>query len=115
MFSSRQYRTAAARYGKLLERASQPNEVKEYAHLAQRYTALADDVDWLAAHGLTEHDVTETKPPRGHGREAPASLRAAEDQALRRLGAAVIMQWDNLPAKLQRELLEKIGSMDDLP
>ena len=32
----------------------------------------------------------------------------------RYLGAALIMQWNTLPAKLQRELFDKAGSMEEL-
>ena len=39
---------------------------------------------------------------------------AAEDQVLRCLGAALIMQWNTLPAKLQRELFDDAGDMGEL-
>jgi len=49
---------------------------------------------------------------KGHAGEA--SLALDEEKILRCLGAAVIMQWNTLPTKLQRELFEKAGSIDDL-
>jgi hypothetical protein len=39
---------------------------------------------------------------------------ASEDQVLRCLGAALIMQWNTLPAKLQRELFDDAGDMGEL-
>jgi hypothetical protein len=39
---------------------------------------------------------------------------AAEDQVLRCLGAAHIMQWNTLPPKLQRELFDNAGDMGEL-
>ena len=42
------------------------------------------------------------------------TLVAEEERVLRCLGAAVIMQWNTLPAKLQRELFDTAGSMGDL-
>jgi hypothetical protein len=41
-------------------------------------------------------------------------LGDAEERMLRCLGAAVIMQWNTLPTKLQRELFDNAGSMGDL-
>jgi hypothetical protein len=43
-----------------------------------------------------------------------AALAAEEEHILRCLGAAVIMQWNNIPKKLQRELFDSAGSMGDL-
>ncbi len=43
-----------------------------------------------------------------------ANLAADEERILRFLGAAVIMQWNTLPTKLQRELFDKAASMGDL-
>ena len=34
---------------------------------------------------------------------------------MRRLAAAVIMQWNTISAKLQRELFDAAGSLGDLP
>ena len=39
---------------------------------------------------------------------------ASEDRVLRCLGAALIMQWNTLPAKLQRELFDDAGDMGEL-
>jgi hypothetical protein len=39
------------------------------------------------------------------------ALRADEERILRYLGAAVIMQWNNLPTEIQRILFEDAASM----
>ena len=41
--------------------------------------------------------------------ETNRTTLAAEDQVLRCLGAALIMQWNTLPAKLKRELFDNAG------
>jgi hypothetical protein len=43
-----------------------------------------------------------------------AALTAEEDTVLRCLGAALIMQWNTLPVKLQRELFDDAGDMGEL-
>ena len=37
-----------------------------------------------------------------------------EEHVLRCLGAAVIMQWNTIPKKLQRELFDTAGSLGDV-
>ena len=43
-----------------------------------------------------------------------ATLTNEEEHILRCLGAAVIMQWNDLPTKIQRELFEHASSMGEL-
>ena len=43
-----------------------------------------------------------------------APLTHEEEHILRCLGAAVIMQWNDLPTKIQRELFEHASSMGEL-
>ena len=43
-----------------------------------------------------------------------APLTNEEEHILRCLGAAVIMQWNDLPTKIQRELFEHASSMGEL-
>jgi hypothetical protein len=49
----------------------------------------------------TNHDTS------ARDRAGEANLAADEEKILRCLGAAVIMQWNPLPTKLQRELFDK--------
>jgi hypothetical protein len=46
--------------------------------------------------------------------ETNRTTLAAEDQVLRCLGAALIMQWNTPPAKLKRELFDSAGDMGEL-
>ena len=47
-------------------------------------------------------------------RDDMTSLAKEEEHILRCLGAAVIMQWNDLPTKIQRELFEHAISMGEL-
>lgn len=47
-------------------------------------------------------------------RNRRSELAEAEDQILRRLGAGVIAQWNELPADIQRELFRHATSSDTL-
>jgi hypothetical protein len=109
MFSSEQYREKAAEYLELATKTHAPNEIREFRDLERSYTALADDEKWL------EHNFAKTvHAPDKDRHEGAASLAAEEEHVLRCLGAAVIMQWNNIPKKLQRELFDSAGSMGDL-
>src|SRR6266576_1113840 len=54
------------------------------------------------------------QPKSERNREARAALAKEEEHALRCLGAAVIMHWNDLPTKIQRELFEHASSMGEL-
>ena len=41
------------------------------------------------------------------------ALHAAEERVVRCLGAAVIMQWNDLPTEIQRKLFEDATAMND--
>jgi hypothetical protein len=45
---------------------------------------------------------------------ADTTLAADEERVLRCLGGALIMQWNTLPTKLQRELFDNAGAMGEL-
>jgi hypothetical protein len=62
--------------------------------------------------GYSNHDRTDFTMAQERGGET--SFAADEDKILRCLGAAVIMQWNTPLTKLQRELFDKAGSMDEL-
>ena len=75
-------------------------------------TALADIAGWRAnnnAGWLANHSDGETS------KNANALALADEaDRILRCLGAAVIMRWNTIPTKLQRELFDNASSVGDL-
>lgn len=49
----------------------------------------------------------------GSSSEADLVLHAVEERVVRCLGAAVIMQWNDLPTEIQRKLFEDAASMSD--
>ena len=61
---------------------------------------------WEGEGGATEH----TKGSE-HGQDT--ALLAAEERILRCLGAAVILQWNDLPTEIQRNLFDDAASMSD--
>ena len=109
MFTPKQYRSKAAEYTDLAKTAINPAEVREFQTLEQSFTTLADNEQWLADnYGKTVHASAE------NGGVCTATLAAEEEHVLRCLGAALIMQWNTLPTKLQRELFDNAGAMGEL-
>jgi hypothetical protein len=108
MFTPQQYRAKAVEYSDLLKTTSAANEVREFQQLERSFTTLADNAQWLA----DNHSNIVHAP--GHRGITDTTLAAEEEHILRCLGAALIMQWNTLPKKLQRELFDRAGTMDDL-
>ena len=108
MFTTAQYRAKAAEYTKLAKATDSPAEASEFRKREQSLTALADNEQWLS----NNYDQT-VHAPRLNETDR-AALAAEEENILKYLGAAVIMQWNTLPAKLQRELFDTAGSMGEL-
>jgi hypothetical protein len=115
MFSTGRYREKAAEYAELAKNAGTRKQMLEFLGLEQTFTALANNEQWLndnydqMVHPRT--DATETEPASD---SSALDLAVEEEQILRYLGAALIMQWSTLPQKLQRELFDTAGSMGDL-
>jgi hypothetical protein len=109
MFTPEQYRTRAAEYTELARTTDAPNEARELHKRERSFTALADNEQWLA----DNYDKT-VRSTEHHGGAGAAALAAHEEHVLRCLGAALIMQWNTLPTKLQRELFDNAGSMGEL-
>jgi hypothetical protein len=107
MFKPAQYRAKAGEYGDLANRSSGLEQRRAFRELEQRFAVLADNEQWLADnYQNTVH--TERDRPVG------ATLANEEELVLRCLGAALIMQWNTLPARLQRELFDNAGAMGEL-
>ena len=77
--------------------------------LQQTFSTLADNEQWLAEN----HDKT-VHANAVDGAGGAIDLAAQEEHVLRCLGAALIMQWNALPTKLQRELFDDASSMGEL-
>ena len=106
MFTPKYYRTKAAEFGELAKTGDLEKSV-EFRKRERSFTSLADNEEWLA------HNFEKTLH-RPQQDEAGGTLAATEEHVLRCLGAAVIMQWNTVPKKLQRELFDSAGSMGDL-
>ena len=72
-------------------------------HSAQHTRALAR---WEGEGGAPQ-------PESDINRETRATLAKEEEHILRCLGAAVIMQWNDLPPKIQRDLFDHAISMGE--
>jgi hypothetical protein len=79
---------------------------------ASTLAVLADNEQWLADNYADNYNETVTISEQD--RSKCVALTAEEDTVLRCLGAALIMQWNTLPAKLQRELFDDAGDMGEL-
>ena len=108
MFKSRQYRAKAAEYGELVRSSADAEESRKFQGLEDRFVALANNERDLAD---AYHDAVQIDEP---GRARGAVLAAEEEQVLRCLGAAIIMQWNSLPTSLQREIFDTAGSVGKL-
>jgi hypothetical protein len=76
--------------------------------LEDRFVAWANNERDLA---IAYHDAVHIDES---GRACGEVLAAEEDQVLRCLGAAIIMQWNALPTSLQREIFDTAGSVGRL-
>ena len=103
MASAQEYRLKATEYAGLAEAAHSPSQSREFRALERASASLAANEEWLAG-----NDQIMPVP------EPVDDARAHADQILACLGAAVIMRWDTLPKKIQRELFEHAGSIGDL-
>jgi hypothetical protein len=107
MFIAQQHREKANQYEGLLGNAHSSGEAIELRELMQSYLGPAENMDSLTAN----RDKT-TRPRRKH-RDNPVAP-ADKEKFLRYLGAAVIMRWNTIPTKLQRELFEHASTLDEL-
>ena len=108
MYRSKHYRDKAAAYSVRAKAANGASERREFDQLEKSFTTLADNEQWLSEnHDKTVHAL-DSGDPDGE------TFADQERQVLCCLGAALIMQWDTLPAKLRRELFDNAGTMGEL-
>jgi hypothetical protein len=103
LFTSKQYLAKAVEYGDLAKTSVGSTKRQEFQELEGRFSVLTVLAD--------NDELLQEKNAVG---EKNRTTLAAEDQVLRCLGAALIMQWNKLPAKLQRELFDDAGDMGEL-
>jgi len=110
-----QFRAKAKEYTDLAVSANSPESAREFQQLERSFSTLADNEQWLSEHPhQTVHASDLTDEARlALAAQGPGSA-ADQDQILRYLGAALILRWDTLPMKLQRELFDTAGTMGEI-
>jgi hypothetical protein len=115
MVTTKQYRAPSNEFGDLVKGSNDPNQISKNQDSQDSFSSLADNEKWLADNSEkmlqppVEAPKTSSEKPN-----ISETLPAEEERVLRCLGASVIMRWNTLPAKLQRELFDAAGSMDEL-
>jgi hypothetical protein len=115
MFTAEQFNAKAAEYTRLLDDPRSPSEAKEFRDLEQSCATMADNKKWLVGdtgkvRSAFEYDIV---PASEIDRKRRAVLVDEHEHVLWCLGAAVMMRWSTLPTRLQRELFDHAGSLDD--
>jgi hypothetical protein len=117
MFTAEQFRTKAAESAESAKNTDVPSEIGQFRRSMEGFSSLARNEDWLADNFdkmirakdvLSEDEYIGTRP------DPKAAIAEVEERILRCLGAAVIMQWNTIPTKLQRELFDTAGSLGDV-
>jgi hypothetical protein len=106
MTKSEQYRAKAADYEQLGKQTDAASEILELKVLERSYTMMAENEELLQS-----NETIVQAPPVDRSDDV---LATEEERILRYLGAAVIVQWNTIPTKLQRELFDTAGAMGDL-
>ena len=115
MFTADQFRAKAAEYTAQIDNTAIQTEIRDLKRLEQSYLSLAKNEDWLANNLnkiIRSQDVQAAED--ADGKAAEPTLPEVEEHILRCLGAAVIMQWNTIPKKLQRELFDTAGSLGEV-
>jgi hypothetical protein len=112
MFTTKQYRAKSTEYGELIKGSDDPSQIRKYQDSRDSFSSLADNEAWLANNFDKMVHVSGQVP--GEEQPSDTTLAAEEEHVLRCLGASVIMQWNTIPTKLQRELFDTAGSMGEL-
>ena len=111
--TSQQLRSRAAEFGELIKVAHHPDAIGQLRRQERTLTDLADNWDKTVRPARTQDDDSGPRPiDTGSG--DGATLTQDEERILRCLGAAVIMQWNTLPTKLQKELFDNASSVGGL-
>ncbi len=117
MFTAEHFRTKVAESAESIKNTDVPSEIHEFERSMKSFGLLAQNEDWVADNFdkmIHSQDVLSMDEAVGKrlDRKAVAEI---EEHILRCLGAAVMMQWNTIPTKLQRELFDTAGSLGDVP
>jgi hypothetical protein len=116
MFTAEQFRAKSAESAESLKHTDVPSEIREFQRSKESFSQLAQNEDWLANNF---DKIIKSQDIRLRGEVAGKTVdrrtvAEIEEHILRCLGAAVIMQWNTIPTKLQRELFDTAGSLGDV-
>jgi hypothetical protein len=75
--------------------------------ILSRSKTLAENEEWMAVH--IDKTIQRRKNDDNH-----TALADEDEQILQCLGAAVLMRWNTIPTKLQRELFDCASTIGDL-
>ena len=116
MFTADEFRAKAAESTESLKHTDVPSEIRALQRSEQSFNALAQNEDWLADNFDKIIKSQEIHPQDEVAGKSTSrrSVAEIEEHILRCLGAAVIMQWNTIPTKLQRELFDTAGSLGDV-
>jgi len=100
----------------LIKGTDKPDEIREFKRLEHTFNELAENEDWMVNNSnKTVHSEEATNTVALTEEEGPTrTLTEEEGRILRCLGASVIIQWNTLPRKLQRELFDNASSVGEL-
>jgi hypothetical protein len=116
MFKAAQFRKKASEDAESIKKTDIPGEIRRFEQSMERFGQLARNEDWLADNFdkmVRSRDVRSADEAVEKLSDSKAVAKI-EEHVLRCLGAAVMMQWDTIPNKLQRELFDTAGSLGDV-
>lgn len=115
MFTAKQFLAKSAENAELTKDSDVPSDIHKLQRSTESFSLLTQHENWPAnnfdkmirsQHELSQDEVGKPLECR--------SVAEIEEHILRCLGAAVIMQWNTIPTKLQRELFQTAGSLGDV-
>ena len=110
-----QFRARALEFGDQIKRAHDPDAIHDMQRQQRTFTELADNEEWLASNpDKTVPPAAQDVGDRPIGAEGGPIVAEDEGHVLACLGAAVIMRWNTLPTKLQKELFDDASSTGEL-
>ena len=98
-----------------IERTDNSRDSSRYAFVRNGNSAIwrdlhaCDNEEWMAIH------IDKTIQRRKIGDDRTGLADEDEEKILRCLGAALLLRWNTVPTKLQRELFDCASSLGDLP
>jgi hypothetical protein len=117
MFTAEQFRTKVTEKAESIKNTDVPSEIHKFERSMKSFGLLAQNEDWLADNFdkmIHSQDALSKNESMGKPLDSKAVAKI-EEHILRCLGAAVMMHWNAIPTKLQRELFDTAGSLGDVP